>query len=332
MKSITLNEYYQSNFIEDEQGKILCQLLNPITLNLGIEQFSLIISNHVGKNDLKRLIKDLLVQLVAFNAFILEDGSYLTPAESLEMLESVLYLEILYSEFQNGSGRRSFFLANYKSVSPQWIFFCFEFLLSKQVGYQTLNLLAYHIGTKKLDLGIISKWTNEEKIKTFISLSRVQRICVFQDEMFIGFKFSKKINDAEMIIQVLSDEISMISDYCENYSGTYFDLYGELAGSRTLVHPIPKPIITTATNKKNGIKKELTPLEMKLKILKIKELPSSLKELKKIFFNLANETHPDKFASIDKGTKTEFAIMDKFREVYDAYELVEKEILKSEKK
>jgi curved DNA-binding protein CbpA len=40
------------------------------------------------------------------------------------------------------------------------------------------------------------------------------------------------------------------------------------------------------------------------------------------------KTHPDKFEHVDKGTQTEVAILDKFREIQSAYEIVELELEK----
>lgn len=324
-----LQNYYQNLSFEENERDVLCLLLdkNITQFNSGAKLFSKLISAHVGERDFTRLFRDLLPELISANAFVTDSNDYLSPKEALEMIESIIYLEILFDEFIKKSGRRGFFIANYKAVNPEWCYFAYEFLLSKAKGFKTNDLLALSIGLKQYDLKIISGWSRPERVKVFVSLSRKKPIGIFQDGSFIGFKNYKKINDVEDILQIMFEEINLLTDYFAKKAGNYFELYGSIPGIKTL----PPPPIPTSAKSIPKVERVITPLEKNLKILNLKELPASQKELKKIFFKLAVSTHPDKFEHVEKGTRTEIAIIDKFREIHSAYEFIEKELEKSQK-
>jgi hypothetical protein len=319
-----LLSHYEALPYEENERDILCLLLskNVQHINQGVKQFSKIISNHVGERDLTRLIRDLIPQLISSDAFLLDKNIYLTPKESLEMIDSILYLEILFEEFIKKSGRRGFFISHYKAVSHEWCYFTYEFILCKASGIAIKDLLALSNGLKQYDLNLISKWSKAEKLSTFVALTRKNPIGIFQDGYFMGFKSPKKINDVEDILQIIFEEINFLTEYFFKQSGIYFELFGKVPEIKTI--PI-KPIPT----KKKEVSKAITvlsPLEKHLKTLQLKQMPNSKSELKKIFFQLAKTSHPDKFEHVNKGTQTEIAIVDKFREIYSAYEFIEKEL------
>lgn len=319
--------YYMSLQVEESERDLLCLLLdkNLTQFNLGIKEFSKMASGNIGERELSRYLKELLPLLLSSNAFIMEGNTYLSPNEALEMIDCLLLLENLYEDFLRKSGRRSFFIANFKAVKPEWCFIAFEFLLAKEQGIAPGDLLGLSIGLKQDDLGIISKWARPEIVKVFISLTRKKPIGYFQDGSFIGFKSYKKINSVEDLLQLMFEEIDLLTAYFQKREGVYFELYGNIAGIRELP---PQKNPTPPKSSIAKIKSELTPLQKSLIILNLKEMPVSQKELKKIFFRLAAATHPDKFEHVDKGTRTELAIVDKFREVYSAYEILEKELEK----
>jgi hypothetical protein len=321
-----LLSHYETLTYEENERDILCLLLskNVQLINQGCKQFSKIISNHVGERDLTRLIRDLIPQLISSNAFSIDKNIYLGPKEALEMIDSVLYLEILFEEFLIKSGRRGFFISHYKAVSHEWCYFAYEFIICKTSGIAIKDLLALSIGLKQYDLNLISKWSKAEKMSTFVALTRKKPIGIFQDGSFKGFKSPKKTNDVEDILQIIFEEINFLSEYFFKQSGIYFELYGNVPGINILP---PRPIPQTKKEASKVIV-ALSPLEKCLKTLELKQMPNSKSELKKIFFQLAKTSHPDKFEHIDKGTQTEIAIVDKFREIYAAYEFIEKELEK----
>lgn len=325
-----LQNYYRSLLVEEDERDILCLLLDQKSSQfaLGLKQLSKKTSTHLGERDLAQLLKDILPQLIASKAFVLDNNEYLSPKEALDMIDSVLYLEILFEEFMRKSGRRGFFIANYKAVNPEWCYFAYEFILSRAMGISTKDLLALSVGLKQYDLKIISNWSKIERMKRYVNLTRKKQIGVFQDGSFVGFKNYKRINDVEDILQIIFDEINLLTSFFLKKEGSYYELYGEIPGIKELP-PISAPLAAKLPPRK--VERVVTPLDKNLKILNLKELPSSKKELKKIFFSLAVATHPDKFEHVDKGTKTEIAIIDKFREIHSAYEFIEKEIEKMNK-
>jgi hypothetical protein len=318
-----LHNYYQSLLIEEAERDIVCLLLNKnsFQVSVGLKKFSKIISSHVSERDLIRLSRDILPLLIMSNAFVFDNNEYLTPKEALEMIASVLYSEILYEEFIRKSGRNSFFIASFKSVKPDWCYFAYEFLLCKSHGESPKDLLALSIGLQQYDLNVIAQWTREERVEASTQLTRKRQVGVFQDGSYIGFANYKKINDVEDILQMMFEEINLLTRYFYKAEGMYFELYGNIPGIKALpaklsLPPSPK------------IERRVTLLEKNLSILKLQELPSSKKELKASFFRLAVKTHPDKFEHIDKGTRTEIAIIDTFREIHSAFEFIEKELEK----
>lgn len=317
--------YYKSLDTEGLENEILCLLLDKdlIQFNKGLKKFDSIISKHVGMGDLNRLLKETLPLLINDNAFILENGEMLNSHESIEIIESILYLEILFEDFIRKSGRRSFFLSTFKQASLDWIFLAFEFLISKVKGMGEKDILAYYLGLKKFDLSLIKTLDKSERIKIFIELSRKKQIGLFQDGSFIGFKNYKKINSVEEIQYLIFDEIDMLLNYITKQSGYYFDAYGIISSSQS----IPKSPEAKKEVPKLEAKKE-TLLEKNLKLFNITKMPESEKELKKIFYRLAQATHPDKFEHIEKGTQTEIAIGDKFKVILAAYEYILKELHK----
>jgi len=322
---VNIQNHYSTLLIDEKEREILCLILdkNQAQFNLGLTHFSKIISSHIGKRDLENLLQEMMTKLVAFNAFMLDNQEFLTPCEALEMIESVLYLEILHEEFQRKFGRRSFFISNFKSVDLNWVYFSYEMLLCMAKGYVVKDLLAYAIGSGKFSLNIISTWTKEDRIKSFINLTRQKKVCIFQDENFIGFMNDKKIIDIDQLLQKIFDEINALTNFFIDKKGIYFEIYSGLEGRKVL------PTAQISKNPASSKTKEVvSPLQKKLSILGIKEVPVSKSALKKIFYRLAVTTHPDKFAHVDKGTRTEIAIGDKFREIYDAYEYIEKKLEK----
>jgi hypothetical protein len=316
-----LLNYYQSLVTNESERDIICKLLdsNPAQFKLGQESFIKIISKHVGDKDLIRLLKDLLPTIISSNGFLFDNGEVLSPKEALEMLDSVLYLEILNEEFLKKSGRRGFFISTYKAVNTDWVYLAYEFLLAKSQDIKANNLLALSIGLKKYDLNIISQWNKTDRIKAIINLTRKKQIGVFEDGSFIGFTNYKRINDVEDMLQIIFTEINLLTGYFLKKEGFYFEVFGNIQGILALpTKEIPKI--------QSLPKKAMSQIEKSLLLLKLDKLPSTKQELKKAFGRLAMETHPDKFASQDKGTRTEIAIVEKFRELYSAYEILEKEI------
>lgn len=322
-KEQMIENYYSTLDIDKNEREIICLLLSksPNQFKQGLTDFSKMTSNHVGAKDLIRLLIDIFPIVNKLNSFQMDNGLYLTPKDVLALLDSIVFLEILFEEFKQKSGRRSFFISSFKSVKPDWVFFAYEMVLCKALSLQARELLALSIGLNAFDLQIISKWSKEERIKAFIQIAKKEQIGIFQDGTFIGFQSCRKINDVEDVLKIIFDEINMLTDYFSKNRGVYFEQFPNLKGITALPKKeIPKPPPLPK------VEKELTPVEKSLRILKIKELPSSQKELKKVFYQLAMKTHPDKFEHVDKGTKTEIAILDKFREIQSAYEIIELEI------
>jgi hypothetical protein len=322
---MTLQQHYQNLPTNDAERDTLCLLLDrsPTQFNLGLDSFSKNISSHVGKFDMKRLLAGLIPLLITADAFLLPNGDYLTPKEALEMLDSVLYLQILFEELHLKSGRRSFFIANFKSVNPGMVFMALEFILYKTQGKSPKDLLALSIGLKSYNLGFVSAINTADRIKSFKDLTRKNKIVIFENESFVGLTNYKNICDVEDLLQIIFDEITRLVRYFDKQDGVYFELYGNLAGITSL----PVAVLITPPSTQSIAKvKVVSPIEKSLMLLKLKELPVSKKDLKKIFFRLAVATHPDKFEHVDKGTRTEIAILDKFREIHNAYEIIEKEL------
>ena len=295
----------------------------------GLKAFSAMISKHVGASDLSRHIREILKYLVSSDSFQEKNGEYLSPVNALELIESMIYLEILYEEYLRHSGRRGFFIANYKNVEPKWSYFALEMSLCKSFNYSVKDLLALSSGLKSDRLNIISKWSKDERFAVYVILSNRKQIGIFQDGSFIGFKDYKKINSVEDILQILFDEINLLIGFFIKKEGDYFELYSSVPPVQSISsrrekektthsHVPASPAVTENLLAKN------------LKILNLTKLPLSKKELKKVFFSFAQKVHPDKFEHIDKGTRTEIAIVDKFREIHAAYEFIEKEIEKAE--
>ena len=318
------------NFPNEEiERDIICQLLdrNASVFSLGVEHFSKIISSHVGKRDLARLIKIFMPLFLASNFFLFEDDEFLSPKDALDLIESVLYLEILFEEFKRKSGRRGFFIANYKSINPEWFYFVFEFLLCRISGVPLGELLALSIGLKQSDLKIISLWSIEERLNTYKILVRKKQIGIFQSGSFIGYKDNKKSNDVESLLQEIFNEINLLKSYSLTKDGDYYEVFGNIQGIKSLPF---KPIsITKEVVQK--MRQVISPLEKNLAILKLTKLPESKKELKKIYFAFAVNSHPDKFEHIEKGTQTEIVIIGKFREIHSAFEFLNKELEKLDK-
>lgn len=321
--------FYQAHSSEDENAEILCLLIDgtPASFNRGLELFSKKIAAHIGERDLKRLLKSTFKYLITTDAFVIE-GDYLNPRDAIEVIESVTYLEILHEEYVRKSGRRGFFAANFKDVSVEWVYLAYQFQVLKASGVEARELLSLYLGLGTFDLGILTSWSHEELIRAFVELSRKKQIGYFQDGSFIGFKNYKKINDVEDVLQNLFEEISSIHDYVFKREGAYFEIFGLLSGIKELSKAKEKK---TKPLPNKSVEKIISPLEKNLTILGLKEMPDSAKVLKKVFFSLAAATHPDKFAHAEKGTRTEIAIVDKFREIYNAYEFIEKELEKTKK-
>jgi hypothetical protein len=320
-----LLSHFQSHASDDEEGKILCLLLEgQLSFNKGLDLFSKKVASHIGERDLKRLLKDSFKYLIAADAFRIEE-QFLNSKNAFEIIESVVYLEILHEEYLRKSGRRGFFIANFKAINVEWVYLAYQVLVLKTNGVNTADLLSLFIGNGSFDLNIISKWTKEDLIKSYVKLSRKLPVGYFQDGSFIGFKNYKKINDIEDILQLLFDEISLLHDYVVKRQGNYFEEYGLLAGIKELPKPKEQKEKPKAEKAKEN---QISPVVKNLAILGLKEMPANAKELKKVFFKLAAATHPDKFAHAEKGTRTEIAIVDKFREIYNAYEFIENELEK----
>lgn len=318
------------NFPNEEiERDVICQLLdrNASVFSQGVEHFSKIISPHVGKRDLARLLKIFMPLLIASNFFLSEDDEYLSPKDSLDSIESVLYLEILFEEFKRKSGRRGFFIANYKSINPEWFYFVFEFLLCRVSGVPLGELLALSIGLKQTDLKIISPWTMTERLTTYKLLARKKQIGLFQAGSFIGYKDHKKCNDVENLLQEIFEEINLLKSYFLTKEGNYYEVFGNIQGINSLPFKAI-PIVKLVVHKAEPI---VSPLQKNLAILKLTKLPESKKELKKIYFAFAVNSHPDKFEHIEKGTQTEIAIIGKFREIHSAFEFLNKELEKLNK-
>lgn len=337
MSTEKLINYYQSLTGEPQELQIFLSLLDKssVKFNSGQTQLSKLITQHVPERDIKRLLKDILPILINNNAFSTEEGEYLYPSECLSVISICLYLETFYEEFKLKSGRKGFFMANYRNIRPEWVYFAYEFLLSKTNKIFPRDLLALSIGIKKYDLNIISKWSLEKRIKIYLILTRKQKVGIFKNETFVDFLNVKRINEIEEIINLLFQEIDQLINYFTDKTGHYFEMYGIIEGIKSLTPEMLKPKVKkeeevksekTKPNIKLPTKKTLTPLEKNLALLKLTELPSTQKELKKVFYRLALEYHPDKFAHIKKGTRTELEIMDKFRTILNAYEYVDKEL------
>lgn len=319
--------YYNSYTKEEknEEREIICLLLDRTQFKAGIKRYSHITSSHVGEKNASRLLLNIFPLLQSENAFILPDGSFLSPQEAIEMVDSVLYLEILHEEMIKQSGRRSFFISSFKSVSLTWVFLAIELILYKGQEKSPKDLLAMAIGLKSYNLQVASKWSLTERVKSYVFLTRPHRIGAFEDGAFIGYTNNRKINSIEEIQQMIFEEITKLVNYFEKNCGEYFESYGRLAGIKTL--PVyPKQAEPPRKERVIG------PLEKNLAVLKLKEVPASKSELKKIFFRLAVATHPDKFAHQNNGTRTEIAIVDKFREIHNAYEFIEMELDKISRK
>ncbi len=188
------------------------------------------------------------------------------------------------------------------------------------------EFLALAKGLNNYSFKLNNNCQHEELIRAFVSLTRPKKVGIVQDGKFLGFTNYNRINDTEAILQNIFDEINLLAQYFEKKEGYYFDIYGNIPGILKIQES--QIIISTPPTQKAPKKKELTELEKNLILLKLKELPVSRKELKKIFFGLAVSTHPDKFEHVDKGTRTEIAIIDKFRDIHNAYEYIEKELEK----
>ena len=324
-----LQAHFKNLQTEDLERDILCQLLDKkaSVFSLGLDQFSKVVSSHVGKRDLARLIKTFMPLLLVSNSFMSEDEEYLSPKDALNLIDCVLYLEILFEEFKKKSGRRAFFIANYKSINPEWFYFVFEFLLCRVSGVPLGELLALSIGLKQADLKIISFWTIQERLNIYTILARKKQIGLFYEGSFIGFKDSKKSNDIEDLLQLIFEEINLLKDFFLTQEGSYYENFGNVQAIKVL--PVkPVPILREAIKKDKIIS---SPLEKNLSILKLSKLPGSKKELKKIYFAFAVNSHPDKFEHIEKGTQTEIAIVGKFREIHSAFEFLNKELEKMNK-
>jgi hypothetical protein len=139
-----LLDYYSKLNIDITERDILCLLLDksPLQFKQGLTDFSRMTSNHVGDKDLIRLFKDIFPIVIKLNPFQLENGLFLSPKDVLSLLDSIVFLEILFEEFARRSGRRSFFISNFKSVKPDWVYFSYEMVLCKAIGLDVKDLLA----------------------------------------------------------------------------------------------------------------------------------------------------------------------------------------------
>jgi hypothetical protein len=304
----------------------LCKLLskNSSQVKSAIDYYANEISRDVGERDFKRIVPEILAMLITADAFHLPSGDIISPLEVIKMIEGIVFWEILYEEYLLKSGRRSFFISNYKSVHHSWVFLALDFLIYKAQGKSPRDLLSLALGVGTQNMTFALKLSKQERINAFVMLSRKNKVGIFQNESFVGFVPGSQFSEIIEIMQYVFDEIDHLKNYFERKEGLYFNRFGNVKAIMTLSQPVAI-ISPSKTPIKEPIKSK-TPLEKALITLKLSELPVSKRELKKVFYKFAISSHPDKFDHVDKGTRTEIAITEKFTEINNAYEIVEQEL------
>ena len=188
-------EYYKTLEDESPELEFLNQLLSHKSGDISriILANENLISKHIRVNNFKRLFKKIISHTLKCDAYTFDNEEFLSPKEALDMIEVCIYQELLFEELKKGSGKRGFFISDFKSVRHSFVYFCFEFLLLKASGIKLIHLVALSKGRNYENFNIIFTWSLEKRVEVYVKLSRTLRYGVFEDDSFVGFLNRKRI-------------------------------------------------------------------------------------------------------------------------------------------